>query len=88
MEVITTYELICYFLIASAFFTFFSLFWITAPYGRHERTRWGLSLPNSWGWVLMESPGVVMFSAVFFEMEFRSQKQPFSLLSVVWALLL
>lgn len=38
---------------------------ITAPYGRHRREGWGPSLPARWGWVVMESPAVILFAVLF-----------------------
>lgn len=40
--------------------TFTTLWWVTAPYGRHERAGWGPRLPARAGWVLMELPAVVV----------------------------
>lgn len=34
---------------------------IDAPYGRHFDGRSGLSIPNKWGWVLMELPALLFF---------------------------
>ncbi len=36
------------------------LFTITAPYGRHERSGWGPSLPGKLGWFLMEAPASLL----------------------------
>nr|APY27067.1 steroid 5-alpha-reductase [Coreopsis rosea] len=45
---------IAYFLITPP--TFISCRYITAPYGKHNRTGWGLTVPPSIAWFLMESP--------------------------------
>lgn len=41
---------------------FFSLLWVTAPYGRHHKSGWGPSLPNRNAWVLMELPALLVIS--------------------------
>jgi len=48
-----------------AILTFASLIFITAPYGRHARAGWGPTVSNRVGWVVMESPSVFGFAAVF-----------------------
>ncbi|NIR67608.1 MAG: 3-oxo-5-alpha-steroid 4-dehydrogenase, partial [candidate division Zixibacteria bacterium] len=45
--------------------TFITLLFVTAPYGRHERRGWGLSISNRLGWILMESPSAVLFFLIF-----------------------
>lgn len=45
---------------------FVTLFFITAPYGRHWRASWGPNLNLRIGWVLMELPCVVLFAWVYF----------------------
>ncbi len=42
---------------------FVSLFFVTAPYGRHAKRTGGPSLPAWLGWVVMESPSVIAFAA-------------------------
>jgi len=44
---------------------FVSLFFISAPYGRHTRGGWGLSVPNWLGWLVMESPSPLLMLALF-----------------------
>jgi 3-oxo-5-alpha-steroid 4-dehydrogenase 1 len=41
------------------------LFLVDAPYGRHQRAGWGPTIPARWGWVIMESPSVFLFAAVW-----------------------
>ena len=41
-------------------FTFYYLFSTSAPYGRHIREGWGYKIPALTGWVLMESPCVIL----------------------------
>jgi len=40
---------------------FLFLLFITAPYGRHSSKKWGLTIPNKVGWVLMEIPVLLIF---------------------------
>ncbi|HEV7707759.1 MAG TPA: methyltransferase, partial [Asanoa sp.] len=42
-----------------------ALLWIKAPYGRYQRAGWGPTVSGRVGWVVMESPAVVVFTAVF-----------------------
>ena len=63
-------EIIIYWgiLIASAVVAlgiFVLLFFISAPYGRHVRKGWGPSINSKWGWIIMESPAVIIFSILF-----------------------
>lgn len=40
---------------------FISLFFISAPYGRHSRRGWGPALNNRLGWLVMEVPAALLF---------------------------
>ena len=55
--------LIGWFILAAAIFVL--LLFVAAPYGRHVRPGWGLTVGNRLGWVLMEAPAPVLM-AVFF----------------------
>ncbi len=48
-----------------AAFIFLYLFFITAPYGRHQRAGWGPTINEKAGWVIMESPSVVAMILFF-----------------------
>jgi steroid 5-alpha reductase family enzyme len=45
---------------------FITLFFISAPYGRHTRRGWGVQLPNWLGWLLMESISAIVMLVTFF----------------------
>lgn len=63
-------QLYTYLLRAECFFailTFFSLLFITAPYGRFARLGWGPSIPARLGWMIMESPAVLLPAYIFFK---------------------
>ena len=51
--------------IALAVITFLVLLFVSAPYGRHQRRGWGKSLPAKWGWLIMESPAMLIFGLLF-----------------------
>ena len=59
------YRLLVYLEIALAVITFVALRFITAPYGRYERTGWGVTIPARAGWVVMESVSPILFAIVF-----------------------
>ena len=46
--------------------TFVYLFFVSAPYGRHIRKGWGKNISARAGWVIMESPCVIIMSIYAF----------------------
>lgn len=44
---------------------------VKAPYGRHARTGWGPSIPNRLGWILMETPSVLVMACLFLMADVR-----------------
>ena len=62
---------------------FILLFFISAPYGRHVRSGWGLSISSKWGWIIMESPAVIIFSVLFAISDHKKEIVPIVLL-VLW----
>ena len=48
--------------IALAAITFFSLFFVSAPYGRFIRKKWGPEIPNWLGWIIMELPSPLILT--------------------------
>ena len=43
--------------------TFVYLFYESAPYGRHIKNGWGIEIPARLGWIVMESPCVILMIA-------------------------
>jgi len=72
-------------LLALAVVTFVALQVVNAPYGRHQRSGWGPTIPNRVAWILMESPAVLLFAALFFAGEHRFETVPLVLLGL-WML--
>jgi 3-oxo-5-alpha-steroid 4-dehydrogenase 1 len=67
---------------AAAGLTFIALFFVTAPYGRHLRDGWGITIPARVGWIVMESPTVLLFIYVYSLGEHALSAAPLALLSL------
>lgn len=52
--------------LALAVVTFFVLWFVTAPYGRHAQSTWGPTIDNRLGWLIMESPSAIVFFSCWF----------------------
>ena len=61
------------FWILVAFVTFIYLFYVDAPYGRHIRKGWGKNISARLGWVVMESPCVILM--IIYAWIFKDQLQ-------------
>ena len=44
---------------------FITLFFFVAPYGRHIRSGWGVTIDNKLGWVIMEATAPLVFAVWF-----------------------
>ncbi len=51
--------------LVTALAVFVALFRITAPYGRHTRSGWGPTVRSTAGWIVMETPALAGFVAMF-----------------------
>jgi protein-S-isoprenylcysteine O-methyltransferase Ste14 len=68
------YLVLLEFVLAAA--TFVALRFITAPYGRFRRDGWGYTVPARVGWLVMESPSVLLFAVVYLSGPHRAQLVP------------
>lgn len=80
-----THQLLVYGVLAAAPLTLVVLLFLSAPYGRHMRDGWGPTLPNRWGWILMECPAVLVFLWVWFQGDHAWEPAPLLLL-LAWQL--
>ncbi len=55
-----TLYFISYVWLAIAFAVHITMFFITAPFGRHTSHKWGKSINNKLGWIIMESPSLLI----------------------------
>ncbi len=60
------FELFVVIWIAFAVILFPILLKTTAPYGRHTKRDWGMSVSNRLGWIIMEFPALIVFAYFFF----------------------
>ncbi len=66
-----------------AAFTFVSLFFFTAPYGRHARAGWGPMIERTAAWMIMESP-VVFLPLILFLVSDRRALVPYGIFLLIW----
>lgn len=71
--------------IGLAVLTFVSLFFVTAPYGRHGRKGWGPEVGQRLGWVLMELPAVALWLGIFAVGAHALEVAPLALMAI-WQL--
>lgn len=55
-----TFNLICYVWLAIAIAVHITMFFVTAPFGRHTSTTWGPMVNNKLGWFIMELPSFLI----------------------------
>jgi len=68
---------------ALAVIVFASLFFVSAPYGRHTRKGWGRGINPKWGWFFMEFPALAV-PVFFFFFSQRTQNLSAVIFLVMW----
>lgn len=66
MSELSFYTLLLISFAISSVFIFLILLYITAPYGKHIREKWGPSINNKIGWFFMEIPTVILYVLFYF----------------------
>ena len=66
--------------IALAVISFVALCFVVAPYGRHDRSGWGPTVPARVGWIVMEAPASLLFLALYLLGDHRFEAVPLVLL--------
>lgn len=79
------YSIIFYFFGGTGVIVFIALFFISAPYGRHRREGWGVSLDNRAGWIIMEAVAPAGFLLFFFLGSWKTGYMPYVFL-FLWML--
>lgn len=82
MDALDLHRALCLAMLGLAALTFAALLLVPAPYGRHARAGWGPAIPARLGWILMESPAVVWFAAVYLAGRHRGEAAPLALLGL------
>jgi 3-oxo-5-alpha-steroid 4-dehydrogenase 1 len=61
-----TFHYLAYGWLALAIVVHITMFFITAPFGRHTSERWGMMINNKLGWFLMELPSFLIMAYFLF----------------------
>lgn len=67
------FYLICCIWLGIAIAVHFTMFHIKAPFGRHTSEKWGISINNKAGWIIMELPSLLIMSYIFMEGNNKNQ---------------
>jgi len=71
--------------LAISLFSFGSLLWKPAPYGRYFEPGWGRALNPRFGWILMETPALIVM-LVFYLASDRRADMVSNVFMLIWAL--
>ncbi len=76
------YSIIKWSLLGTGVIVFITLFFITAPYGRHKRKGWGPEIRDRIGWIIMESVSPIGFLIFFFLGDWNTGVLPYLFLGL------
>jgi len=57
----STFDLLVWIWTSTGLIIFLVLLFVTAPYGRHSKRTWGVTIPDRIGWFIMEVPALIIF---------------------------
>ena len=77
MNTSTLYSIIFFSFGGIGLIVFVSLFFISAPYGRHQRAGWGITIENKAGWIIMEAAAPACFFIFFLLGSWKSGVMPY-----------
>lgn len=61
-----TFQILCILWLAVAAIVHVTMFYVTAPFGRHTSERWGPTMDNRLAWFVMESPSLFIMAYFLF----------------------
>lgn len=79
---LSTLEIICYVWLAIAIGVHITMFFITAPFGRHTSKNWGPMVDNKMGWIIMEAPSLFIMAYFLFFGTYSFQSYVWILFSI------
>lgn len=79
---LSTLEIICYVWLAIAIGVHITMFFITAPFGRHTSKNWGPMVDNKLGWIIMEAPSLFIMAYFLFFGTYSFQSYVWILFSI------
>ncbi|MBN2159936.1 MAG: DUF1295 domain-containing protein [Spirochaetes bacterium] len=79
----SVYKIILFGFLGVAVVTAVSLFFITAPYGRHTKKGWGPVIPNKVAWLIMEVPASLLF-LIYFIISDKDITVTLVVLQIIW----
>jgi 3-oxo-5-alpha-steroid 4-dehydrogenase 1 len=79
---LTTLEIISYGWLAVAIGVHITMFFITAPFGRHTSRNWGPMVDNKLGWIIMDAPSLFIMAFFLFFGTYSFQSYVWILFSI------
>jgi len=79
----TIYIICLYIIFGVSLVSFPTLFYYTAPYGRHVTAKSGPGMPYNLGWFIMEIPPITIVPFIFFQGQYAAEVTPL-IIFIIW----